>query len=249
MSRHLHRGRLATLAALAAAVALPAPAHAAAPGTSCTPGRDLKYLNTTWLGRTWEYRIITSTFPSSLTGSAQTRDRAVERIRDGIRAWNEGRTDCHFRRFHGFQTKIVGTSGADPTNHEDGLSAIGFTHNLTCSGDPDVVGCETNRQLGGVPPVLTKAGAKEVPRESDVQFSADDPYTARRRTRGCSGRYDLWSLSAHEVGHVVGLGDLSGDAQAWQTMFGTSFFCQFRQRQLGRSDYIGLTRLYTRVQP
>jgi len=84
-----------------------------------------------------------------------------------------------------------------------------------------------------------------------VELQAGDLPTARRRTRGCFDRprYDLWSVSSHEIGHVVGLGDLTGDGELYQTMYDEFQECDFTWRQLGRGDYIGLTRLYTAMPP
>lgn len=64
---------------------------------------------------------------------------------------------------------------------------------------------------------------------------------------------DLFGLAAHELGHVVGLGDTydndpNNDAtekNGWQIMGRTSHDCEWRRRIMGRADYIGLTRLYT----
>jgi hypothetical protein len=237
------------LASVLLATAAPALANHA-PGTSCTPGRAVRYDNETWLNTPgYQYRIIVSSFPSDLSSSEQVRDRTMARIRDGIRAWNQGRNDCHLRRFGGFNTSMTGTSGSSGGDHLDGISTIDFASpsNLGCSDFQGfLLGCASVRQLAGAPPVTTKAGVKERAREADVRFRREDNiWRVRRRTRGCSDRYDLWSLSAHEIGHVVGLNDLSGTGEAYQTLYQSTAQCDFDKRQLGRGDYIGLKRMYT----
>jgi hypothetical protein len=179
-------------------------------------------------------------------GSRRTQERVIARIRDGMRAWNEGRTDCHrLRRFGGFNTAIVGDSGSSGANHDDSINTIDFvTPPFRCGTRLGHYGAcaylrwrdETTR---------TRAGERYVPREVDVRFNKDRPWHVRPRRSPCVG-YDLWSTAAHEVGHVVGLGELTGERNNYQTMYNRSYECVFRRRELGRSDWIGLTRLYTR---
>lgn len=247
----VHRARTVTaLATVLLLVALPGTAAAThGPGSSCSRDREPNFDNETWLGRTYQYRIIVDTFPGYLAGTAKARNRTLERIRDGIRTWNEGRNDCGWPRFGGFNTAMIGTAGSySGGNHEDGHSTIDFVSGLTCADTPGIVlGCASVRQLGGgVPPIHTNAGAKEVPREADVRFRREsDTFRNRRRHRGCNQRYDLWDAAAHEIGHVVGLNDLTSDANVYQTMYEIGRFCDFDRRSLGRSDYVGLKRLYT----
>ena len=221
---------------------------ALAPTTCVKPAPSPDYQNTTWLGRTWEYRIIVSSFPGALGSTESARNKTLERIRDGIRTWNRGDNDCQYPRFEGFGTAMVKTRGATARNHEDGISAIEFVENLTCPNTSGIVlGCTSRRQLGGgIPPVHTQAGAKEVPREADVQLRGEPAtFRNRKRERGCSDRYDLWNLASHEIGHVVGLGDLDDPDAAYQTMYQGQDQCTFTKRKLARGDYIGLQRMYT----
>jgi hypothetical protein len=96
--------------------------------------------------------------------------------------------------------------------------------------------------------VQTKVGFKHNPAEADIRLRREENrWRVRRRTRGCqeNPRTDLWSVAAHEIGHVVGLDDFTGSGSIYQTMYDTINQCEFRARQLGRGDYIGLKRLYT----
>jgi hypothetical protein len=186
--------------------------------------------------------------------SGQTRDRTIARIRDGVRAWNQRRNDCHLRRFGGFNTVFLGACDVPPCpsrgDHSDDGSTIDFASpaNIECEAVPGaiIVGCTSRRRIGEE--VQTKVGWKNQLEEADIRFRREEGrWWIRRRTRGCSGdiRTDLWSLAAHEIGHVVGLDDLTGSDELYQTMYWFTNPCEFRKRQLGRGDYIGLKRLYT----
>ena len=87
-------------------------------------------------------------------------------------------------------------------------------------------------------------GLKLKARSADIEFRRPHPWWARRGLRRCDNRTDMWSLAAHEVGHVVGLDDIYDEERSsWQTMYGLTSRCEFRKRTLGRSDWLGLKRI------
>jgi hypothetical protein len=215
-------------------------APAADDDTSCRVGAELNYSSHAWAGTPWRYYIDRSTFPI-VFDTVRKRDRLQERIRDGIRTWNEGRNSCHYRRLTGFTTAMQGT--ADPGERDEETSVVNFV------GEPDcevpqgrlVLGCTLVEEFDYT--VVTGVGLKLKARSADVELRRVHPWWPRRRTRGCTNETDMWALSAHEVGHVVGLDDSYADTNTWQTMYGFTEDCEFRKRTLGRSDWLGLKRI------
>ncbi len=54
------------------------------------------------------------------------------------------------------------------------------------------------------------------------------------------GGYDLMSVSAHEFGHVWGLGDVDAGTDPRMTMSGHTGHCDFSGRFIGLGDYVGM---------
>lgn len=202
---------------------------------------------THWLGTTFRYSIIRSSLPVEFNKERE-KDRVVARIRDGLKTWNQGRNDCHYRRFSGFETAFESQSGSSAADHNDSKNTIDFG-----DGDP----CGNGEAANGMAQACvhtsgyrysssTKAGSQNVVREADMRFNNAFNFHIRLSHRGCSNRLDLFGLAAHESGHVVGLGDLYADKDQWLTMYGYDQDCRYRRRFLARSDWLGLTRLYSR---
>jgi hypothetical protein len=84
--------------------------------------------------------------------------------------------------------EYVGVTSAEPFE-DDGLSVLGFQH------EPDM-----ERVLGATTFVVDTLTGEIV--ESDVFFNSAFAWS----TTGESDRFDLESVAAHEIGHVVGLG-------------------------------------------
>jgi hypothetical protein len=241
----------AIVAAIALSLVGPAITSAShAPGTSCTPGRDLVYDGHTWFdpARDYVYRIIRSSFPAEFD-TAREQERVMNRIKAGARAWAQGRNDCHFRRHEEFRPFFDFDFGSTAANHSDDVNTIDFAPGAQCPPLEGVLGCATVRyRIQGTQDV--KAGTMRIPAEADIRFDRSRNWHIGVGRRGCTtGEYDLRSVATHEVGHVVGLDDLYNNVgepdNGFQTMFHSTADCEFRKRQLGRSDWIGLVRLYS----
>jgi hypothetical protein len=211
--------------------------------TSCQTGAELNYETHAWGGTPWRYYIDRSSFPI-VFDTVRKRDRVQERIRDGIRAWNGGRNSCGYRRLTGFPTAMQGTT--NPGGSDVDTSVIDFVENITCVDDDNpegfiVKGCTTVETYDYV--IVTEPGLKLKARSADIEFRRIYPWWPRRRHRGCTNQTDIWSMAAHEVGHVVGVDDSLATSNAWQTMYKFTEDCEFRKRNLGRSDWLGLKRI------
>ncbi len=179
--------------------------------------------------------------------SSPTVSRVVARIRAGVRAWNEGRNDCHLRRYQGFATSYVGDTSRSARIQGDYVSTIEFGV-LDRRGYNDCEGNQNERLLVACTYVTedrrrtteTKAGTKYQATEADILFDSEDRWHHFVSRRRCDGEFDLWAYSSHEVGHVVGVAHHPGE---WQTMYEEILPCQTYPRALGRVDYIGLTRI------
>lgn len=55
---------------------------------------------------------------------------------------------------------------------------------------------------------------------------------------------DLQSIATHELGHVIGLGDIYSSSCTAVTMYGVSFFGDINKRTLERADIRGIRKLY-----
>lgn len=225
---------------------------AAAQGTTapCATGHALAYKNRAWnQGSTVSYSINRLSIPprnlvEAPSEQIRRRDRVVARIRDGARTWNSGKNECHYRALHGFKTAYAGDTTSTGANHLDGHNVIDFTDNLVCgsTSGPLLHACVSGRVSGNTVDHSSRTQSLMV--EFDMRFQR----TAHVYYDGVgvppSGRIDVWALAAHEWGHVVGLADLYGADDKFLTMYGYLATTEIFPRTLGRSDYLGLSRLY-----
>jgi Matrixin len=134
--------------------------------------------------------------------------------------------------------------GYDPGGVDAEVSLIEFVDGINCVDDdnPDgfvVKGCTKVEDYGYL--ISTGEGLKYKAKSADIEFRLIHPWWSRKRhKRGCDNQTDLWSMAAHEVGHVVGLDDSLESSNFWQTMYKVTEACQFRKRNLAHSDWIGL---------
>jgi hypothetical protein len=93
-------------------------------------------------------------------------------------------------------------------------------------------------------------GIRLQPVETDVRFDSEAPWlTPEEQARLASGifdcqrwAFDIESVSAHEFGHVWGLGH--AEDAIWQTMRPTMMACSLAFRDLGYGDWLSLSRKY-----
>jgi hypothetical protein len=61
--------------------------------------------------------------------------------------------------------------------------------------------------------------------------------------RAQAGRWDLWSMAAHESGHALGLAHATTSRDNWLTMSPVEYLNSTRWKTLGRGDTRGLRAL------
>jgi hypothetical protein len=80
--------------------------------------------------------------------------------------------------------------------------------------------------------------------EADTVFNKRLPWVANDQLLGdCGGNpsaYDLQNIATHEFGHIVGLGDLYGDAEKDLTMYGYGTLGELKKSTLGLGDLLGV---------
>lgn len=250
LTPHILAGAVLAVLALAA----PEPAHAKhAPGNSCAVGLPIKYNGYIRYER-YDYRIIRSSLPAN---TRRREERHIASIRNGMRSWNEGKNDCHYPPYRSFRTAYVGDSGSSYDDHEDGISTVDFGSTFDCSAM--AIACASTepsaRNIRGK--IISEAVDIRFRKRSGLRWYPGVGFPSSRKCGGLEQCYDLWSASAHEVGHVVGLSDhavkrgpndQTTDRYRWQNMFyrldlASSPFPN-RKRTLGRLDYVGMKNLY-----
>jgi hypothetical protein len=222
-----------------------------APGNSCAVGLPLEYDGNIQTSR-FNYRITRSSLPASTT---RGQNQYIARIRDGMRTWNEGRTDCHYPKFDIFRTAFVGDSGSSAANHDDGINTVDFGRDTDCRRSRRgslIIACTV------VEPSGDNFRGRVVNEEADIRFLRRDGLgwsrrAVRPRCPEANRCYDLWGSTAHEVGHVVGIDDHFGSEHQYQTMYHlleeASNAWPTRDRTLGRMDYVGYKNIYEGLAP
>ena len=76
--------------------------------------------------------------------------------------------------------------------------------------------------------------------EFDVVFDTDYGWSTTEE----SGKMDLQNIATHELGHGVGLDDVTQDKASEETMYAYSTFGEIKKRDLYLGDQEGITRLY-----
>jgi hypothetical protein len=83
--------------------------------------------------------------------------------------------------------------------------------------------------------------AKDDLAQADIRFNTNDLNFVDGGA--CTTQFDLRSILTHEVGHVFGLGDITG-AHEWLTMAYSGGPCETRKRTLAKGDVLGMRSLY-----
>jgi hypothetical protein len=245
---------LGLIPALMIALTLPTAARADhAPGNSCERGLPLDYNGLIRTTR-YDYFIIRSTLPAS---TRRGQDRIIRAIRfGGMRAWNTGRTDCHYPPFKVFTTAMAGDGGSSYTDHNDGRSTIDFGPDFGEDSCSDMANACASHEFTG-----SNFRNRRVAEATDIRFREGDDihfYPGARTRPRCPeptdiACYDLRSTAAHEVGHAVGIADHETDEHRYQTMYAFGIpgrgINPTRKRTLGRMDYVGLKNIYEGLEP
>lgn len=110
------------------------------------------------------------------------------------------------------------------------------------SSSANVISFDPIDGSGGILAVTTiwfNPATKEISRFS-MSFDSDDTWSAS----GESDKFDVQNVTAHEVGHVAGLGHDNSPKDCWLTLYRYSRLGEISKRNLGRGDELGLQWLY-----
>ena len=170
-------------------------------------------------GDRWTWYLNTSTVPSNIAAGA------LDAIKAGVNSMANGYNDCgrptDFSRpwtYAGNTSRFDGASSDSetcPGANQDGYNVVTFGYTaghlaVACAWD------------GGDNEIET----------ADIRFRSMWSWTTTHV--GCSGLFDLWSVAAHEAGHVFGL---KHSAEGTLTMSPSVGKCEFDPRTLGWGDY------------
>lgn len=203
--------------------ALDATAQAAVtgyPGCSSTAYSPTGYKwSTPWV---WRYNSM-----------YQTDSTALSAIQEAVNLWTVGADRCTGQIYtSSFVSSYAGTTSlgqsAGATNvcsPYDGTSVVGWGNTPTGVLAETCVNWPNGRAI-----------------EADVRIPTGYIFYTGSSTTGCSSRYDLRQIVAHEVGHVVGLGHVGvATNQIMKDSFG---YCETGQRLLAPGDIAGLKATY-----
>jgi hypothetical protein len=81
--------------------------------------------------------------------------------------------------------------------------------------------------------------------ESDIIYNTQQAWA----TDGSAGKFDVWNVGAHELGHALVLSDLYAAGDAAKTMYGYSSAGETKKRDLDPDDIAGAFHLYPELNP
>lgn len=192
-------------------------------GDSCTNGQYV-YSGLRIFNGNYGYRANLRQMPQG--------DTSRQHITKGHHAWNNTVNDCSFRDVTNITADYLGTTAATPHSYADGVNVVDFGNIGNVSG-----GC------GGVVAGVI-ACAWGATHDGAFFDDIDHRYSTSYRwsTSGASGRYDTWSVAAHESGHSVGLAHAR--SSTWLTMYFQASTGSTRWRTLAFGDARGLRCRY-----
>jgi len=169
-------------------------------------------------GSAMTYKLKTASFPSYLNGAD-----VQAAINSSFSAWDAA------------TAKALFTNGGTTTakvSFKDGTNTVGFG--------------SLNSSTVGM--AYGWADKNKVLIEFDITLSNTYTWslnpTATGDCGGVAGKFDVRDIVTHEIGHPVGLADLSATSAHAQTMHGYAAYAELYKRDLAGGDIKGVTTLY-----
>jgi hypothetical protein len=210
----------------------PAQDVARAGNDSCTNGefhRNGSLNVVPWTARGYTYVANVARMPHG--------DRDRRQITKGKHTWDITRNGCGFRDITNFKTRYGGRTNAVMHSVRDRRNVVDFGSLRPFTRDRAVIAMTR----------LWFSGRHLV--EADTRFEQPPSIPAGTFRWGVSGRaqpgrWDLWSMAAHESGHALGLAHATTSRDNWLTMSPVEYLNSTRWKTLGRGDTRGLRALY-----
>lgn len=176
--------------------------------------------NFSWWARGYKWAAKISSMPAG--------DATRRQIGYGRHAWNNTVNSCGYRDQANFTASYAGATSAGANLAPDGV-------NVTDFGDVANVGCG-----GAVACTIGFAGVGGQMVETDLRFNSSLSWSHS----GAPGKYDVWSVGAHESGHGLGLNDIAGGTNKFLTMYHAVGTGEVRKRDLAKGDVLGMRAIY-----
>jgi hypothetical protein len=176
-------------------------------------------------------------FQSGSTPSSNSVANVEAALKNAAAAITTSRNNCGLADLVAATQSYKGRTTAAPAVHsQNGV--------VTCGGTDgnNVVGFGSlPAGTLGVACSWTSGGAAT---EGDIKLSTRNAWYALGVPSGCSNRFGVQAIGAHEFGHVFGLGHVSESTHPNLTMSTAARACSNAPLTLGRGDVRGLRQLY-----
>jgi hypothetical protein len=189
-----------------------------------------------WDGDGYGYTVN----PANMPGNAS---RAIARLTDGHRTWNQTLDRCKNRKTDRFHADYHGTSSFSIGDHHDGHNVVGFSTGKIADRDcgkagRDAIACMAMRKPHSCGLPHPNAACFT---EADIIFDGRRPWWSRLSVRKCLAQYDIWNVSTHETGHTLALEHIKNKASV---MYPRANYCDSTRRVLAQPDVQGIRYLY-----
>jgi len=188
-------------------------------GTASCANREYHFEGPRLAGGRYAYEARVASMPHG------AKDRRA--ITKGHHTWDRTRNDCGLPDVTSIKTTYRGTTKTTPHTYADGVNVIDF-------GDPAKLGCAP----GTLACTHWNWDGANFFTDIDQRYGAEYEWS----TTGAKGRYDLWSVAAHESGHALGLAH--ANSSSWLTMYYQASLGCTKWRTLAAGDALGLRCRY-----